>query len=554
MKWIKSREKFLSEAKIGEVIFPRQSKEIKSVWGEKYLEYEEIEPTDKIEQGTWKLEESDKLSVLSAFFETNMERVLKIFELLPERFTTLIQKSIDLEFLKVPERVKSTLEKLNLKNPSIDEINVLYSNVFKKLSISETLSDEVISRDDSGRPIMDEQGRPLKIKKEIGEPIFSKNLINIIAFFEDYNRCYPEEKLDGEVIDEFRYGRISSIKNLSSEDFSSGKYEMDFDLFKKDIFLLIRHNPKDILNISVSKFFTSCQHLYEGGYREQLLGNLFDPNTVPAFLMFDTPIYWNGEKISEFVPLSRMFIRNIESFDSDEIVTYFDRSYPDRMKSVFDSLIEKYTKNKKAPEGTVKKYLYTPDISPGDNLKNPYHDRLSSTTRKMIGINTKKLHLTSNFDWSDTIISPKAKIEELTIETTDIPQNLFKLNLNLNWIKFKFLNLINLSDLKLKSEGISFDKCKLSNFIVTDFLQKVKIKKLQFISCDLGDVDLKILKDLEELQLIFSVDKPLEELISGINIKKLVLSTDLLSSDVNKKFIKSLKSIGVKIETIGPKI
>ena len=45
MKWIKSREKFLSEAKIGEVIFPRQSKEIKSVWGEKYLEYEEIELT-----------------------------------------------------------------------------------------------------------------------------------------------------------------------------------------------------------------------------------------------------------------------------------------------------------------------------------------------------------------------------------------------------------------------------------------------------------------------------------------------------------------------------
>ena len=56
------------------------------------------------------------------------------------------------------------------------------------------------------------------------------------------------------------------------------------------------------------------------------------------------------------------------------------------------------------------------------------------------------------------------------------------------------------------------------------------------------------------MQLIFSVDKPLEEIISGIDIKKLVISTDLLSSNANKKFIKSLKSRGVKIETIGPKI
>ena len=61
MKWIKTRQQWLNEAKIRDVIFPKQAKEVASTWGKKYLEYEEITPTNKIKQGTWKLEEEDKL-------------------------------------------------------------------------------------------------------------------------------------------------------------------------------------------------------------------------------------------------------------------------------------------------------------------------------------------------------------------------------------------------------------------------------------------------------------------------------------------------------------
>ena len=39
MKWIKSREQYLNEAKIRDVILPRQAKEVAEVWGEKYLDY-----------------------------------------------------------------------------------------------------------------------------------------------------------------------------------------------------------------------------------------------------------------------------------------------------------------------------------------------------------------------------------------------------------------------------------------------------------------------------------------------------------------------------------
>ena len=55
MKWIKTRNYFLKEAKIKDVILPKQAAQVKSQWGEKWLDAEEIEPTEKIIQGVWKL-------------------------------------------------------------------------------------------------------------------------------------------------------------------------------------------------------------------------------------------------------------------------------------------------------------------------------------------------------------------------------------------------------------------------------------------------------------------------------------------------------------------
>ena len=59
MKWILDRNQFLNEAKLRDVIFSKQAKAVSETWGEKYLDYEEITPTDKIKQGKWKLSEED---------------------------------------------------------------------------------------------------------------------------------------------------------------------------------------------------------------------------------------------------------------------------------------------------------------------------------------------------------------------------------------------------------------------------------------------------------------------------------------------------------------
>ena len=317
--------------------------------------------------------------------------------------------------------------------------------MFRKLS-NETGRAEMIQKDDSGRPIMGEDGRPIKVAKEIGEPVFEKNLINILSFVESYNTYYPEDKVDSEL---FEDRSLSNIVNLAKDDINS-EYKTSFKIFGRDIYLKISHNPKDILNMSISKFYTSCQHLYTGMYSSKVLGNVFDPNSIPAFLIFDTPIYNGDEMISEQLPLSRMIIRNIESFDGKgETKLLFDRAYPDRMKDgnwgdVFGEIVTKYTgmEAMENPYGTT--YLYTPDIAAQDeeDIENPYMDQNKDLVKgKYIGVNTKKLYLSSTYDWSKVKVAPNAKIKELIIENPDLPQNLLDIDLNLEWVKFKFINI-----------------------------------------------------------------------------------------------------------------
>ena len=559
MKWIRTRKDYLNEAKIRDVLFKKQASKVKSIWGEKYLDYEETIPTDNIKQGKWKLDETDKNLVLSKFFDTDMEEVFNIFAKLPDKFSEILGKSIDTSLFKGEEKNQYEIEfkDFDIKKPSIGQIVSIYDNVFRKLSVAETSATEMISRDASGRPLKDENNQMVKISKEAGDPIFSGNLTNINSFISDYNRCYPDHKVETD----FNDYSITSIRNLAKED-HNGEYKVDFDIFGKDIYLSISHNPKDILNMSISKYYSSCQHLYSGGYNERVLANVFDPNSIPAFLTFETPIFWSDEKISDQLPLTRMVIRNIEEFDTnpDTKKIFFDRAYPDRMKDIFGEMIRKYSSNiDNCDTDTIRNYLWAPDINEDDDLREPYMDRLNYKRGTFIGVNTKTLYLSKIGDWSSYKISKHAKIKELIIETTDLPENLFTLDIKLDWIKFKFLTINNISNFdKIKSSAIAFDKCTFDGSIIKEMIStNPDISKIQITACDITNLDLSVIESLDELQLVFTLDKgtKLDTILnSNIKLNKLVISGDLVADPDNKKYLGSLKSKGVKIETVGPVI
>ncbi len=558
MKFIKSRSKFLNEAKIRDVIFPKQAKEVMSNWSEKFLDYEEVTPTTKIKQGKWKLSDEDKNRVLSKFFDCDMNEVYKVFTELPDKLIDILGKSISLELLK-SEKLITIFKNFNIKNPTIDQIVYIYDSVFRKLSLSETQATEMIQKDQNGRPVRDEEGNMIKIKKNAGDPIYSNNLVNINGFIEDYNRCYVGDMVKSGV---FNNRNISSLRNLAKEDHNT-EYTTDFEIFNKDIYLSISHNPKDILNMSISKFYSSCQHLYGGGYRDQILGNVFDPNTIPAFLIFESPLFWGDDKISDQLPLSRMMIRNIETFDDvDTAKIFFDRAYPDRMKKIFNEMVEKYSENVATMgDNDQLTYIFTPDIDSSDqeNIKDPYMDKLGIQKMPYIGINTKSLYLNRLHDWSNCKINPGVKIKELVIETNNIPKDLLKINLNPEWVKFKFLTINTLEEFnRIKTDSIAFDKCKFNTKIFEDINKSnPDIKKLQIISCDVsGDMNLSQFKKLEELHVIYTIDSlgELKDLTENLSIKRLVLSGDLIKDKSSKEYIQVIRKKGIKIEIVGPVI
>ena len=555
MKYIKDREKFLNEAKLRDVIFARQAKEVSRIWGEKFLDYEEVTATDKIKQGKWKLSDEDKNRVLGKFFDCNMKSVTDVFDSLNDKFAQVLSQSINLDLIR-DEKFKIIATDLNIKNPSIDQIAILFDAIFRKIAVSETMATEIIQKGEDGRPLKDEGGNMIKVAKAKGELVFSNNLVNINTFVDDFNRCFTEDKVSAN----FQEGNIQRLRSVASID-ENRDFEVDFKIFDKDMYLAINHNPKDILNMSISKFYASCQHLYSGGYREQILGNVFDPNSIPAFLTFETPIYWNKEKISEQLPLSRMMIRNIETFDAqEESKIFFDRAYPDRMKEIFGEMVEKYSEMKQtADENSRITYIFTPDIDTEDKVRDPYMDRVSLKRKPYIGKNTKTLYLNRMHDWSNVKIAPDAKIKELIIETTDIPEDLTKIPLNPDWVKFKYLTIKTLSNFdKIKTDSIAFDKCKLDTSVL-DEMNKANpnIKKLQILSCDLtGELGFSQFENLEELHIVYTLDtiEELKDLTENLKIKKLVLSGDLIRDKEAKAQINQVRQRGIKVEIVGPVI
>jgi len=561
MKWILNRQRFLNEAKIRDYLLEPQIKKVKSRWGEKYLDYEEVTPTKWINQGKWKLSEEDKYLALGAFFMCNFKRIFDDISKLVEneKLVDAINNAVDYDLLKKffdGSDFLKVLQNFDIKKPTLDQISLFTYSIFKKININETRADSMIQKDENGRPIQDENGNMLRVQKNPGDILYTNNLVSLHSFINDYSTCFGEKFIDIFSRDLYDFINIASSKE--------NDYEIDFEILNKDIYLVITHDPKFVLNMSISKFYSSCQHLYTGGYASQLLSNVFDPNSIPAFLLFETEIYSDDELISEFLPLSRMMIRSIEEFNSDDNPKiFFDRSYPDRMNDgggIFSKIVEKYSQNiNESGDPDIEYYYFTPDIDIEDTLDTPYMDRLGLRKGTLIGKNIKKLYLSRlGSNMSSIKISPEANIKEIIIDTDTLPTSLDFSKLKLNWLKFKYLSVFNLEKFKdLNSNSIAFEKCKISPEVING-LNSITLKNLQFKSCDLPEdfdySEFSKVGELDELQFIYSLNNldELKNIIQHITPKKLTITSDLTQGE-SKDFINELRR-KMKVEILGPKI
>jgi len=577
MKWIKTRNKFL-EAKISSYLLDPQKDIVSDKWGSRFLDYEEVELNKLIKQGEWKISESDKYLIYDDFFNCDILTIKKDFANLPDDFCKVLLDAMNLE--DFDSFIQLSFENFDPKNPTIIQLSYLYEDIFKLIS-SETLKDKYVYRDERGVPLKisirseesiqltngekidksdfdrDFEENPksglLYKSKSLDDIIFSDNRSNFVKFVSTYN-----DYINGSINIDFN--EMARLRNMFN-DFESNQSDYEFrdpNLFESDIYLVIKHSPEYILNMSVSKFFGSCQNLYDGCYSEQVFSNVFDPNSVPAFLLFKSNLYYDGNLVSKFIPISRLMIRVFEDRDSKKL--FFDNTYPSRMEYRTKEIIENYSGNVWSDTNRNSKYIFTPDIDADDydGIGTPYFDNFSNVkVVKMIGKNFKNLLLSDISEYEDYLMKGDIIIKNLVINTLDFNYSLIRnvksvKNLILRELEDPYLEDIefikNFSDI----ETIKLSRSKLSDeiFKILPDSDNLIIEKTKSDNFTIGE------KSYKNLNLIFSLSSHmlLKDFVNLEKLEKLEISSDLLQSDENKKFIKEISKSGVKVISYGPKI
>ena len=566
MKWIKGRQKFLAEAKIGDVVNPKQKEVITKRWGKKYLEYEEVEPEQEIKaiEGTWKLTPEQKYRVLGLFFRTDVSKAEAVFDNLPSEFIRAVSLGLNHVIENEDGREVKLMAELmedgiDFNNIGLEEISALTNNVLPRIDVKTTVSDKKMVRDELGIPIKGEDGQFQFEEKVAGEFVYYSGLYNLNSFANDFDDCMKKLGMDDQIVARnFSSSEIGSIKNMLSTEVNGHK--ADLKVFHKDAYVSILHNPQDILNISVSKFYASCQEFYGGSHVRSLLANVFDPNSVPAFIYLDSPVYNNdGELIAEKLPLARFFIRKIDMPESyvDPILSappttklFFDRVYPQRMSDGENdgiyNMVEQVAGIKRYLDSTNDDarsavYVFAPDISSDDNLDSPYHDTLHNIQHKRtIGLNCKFLNITAASDWSNVVVRENNRIQTMIISTPKVPSNLFDLKYNLEKLSIVNIDISDMPELsKFGTGDIELRECRTSMVDLRKGLEGTNLNKFSLINCDIAGISFEGMQ-LQDLVLKSDTEgRKLSDVIADARIKNLVVSDHFLMDPENVEFLKS---------------
>lgn len=531
-----------------------QLKRAVEVWGKSILDFEKAHPTDEIKQGKWKLSDEDSTEVINKMFNINLNSIVDSFQNNPfQEYYEFLKKSIDRSIYegKDDEVLYESFDKFSVDSFDFFSLVAFQLNIFKIPNVKETLSDEVILRDENGRPIKDNEGKIQKVKKSEEEKnniIFTNNCTDAFSLMDHYNSLIKDT--DKKPIRNFKNDSFTNILSLYN-DGTNG----NFDLYPtREVYLYITHKSEDILNISVSKFYTSCQELYDGGghgqsYMKGLIYNLFDPNTMPAFLIFNEPyIKNNGEKLVDFMPLARCLIRAIYTSNGVFKGLYFDKSYPGRMERIIHNLIKKYSDNN-GDDSSFHGYGFNFDLPKDFTIeKDPYLDNLSqSYTNKIIGLNTKKLVI----DGMDRLtISKHNNVKELVIKDEDFETNILEKLTKLEIITFQSMHLLNFEPFKdLKFKNIKISKCIVKDLFLEQ-LSKNDIHSLSIQSSEFTYGSLKHFSSLRKISFLYMpivIDKSIFD--NNKNLKEFEYTKDVY--EINKEFIDSLKSLGIKTKQVG---
>jgi hypothetical protein len=378
-------KKALLEALKDEI--PQHQKDlVKKYWGDKVLKMDVGEKTKVIPEGKWKLSEEDKETFLSNFFNVDLSSIKSSIE----------SFNPDIHFWRVMiQAIEEPKVKESLKFKKYSSYSILHNiiklnkiDVFYSLDVNAIKTGKVKMTDETGKPII-KDGKPVFVDyNDKNIPIFNKKRkTNFLNFIKSYNEAYNKN---------INYSFIEKILNSGVVEVLDSK-NFDLDLFaNKPMFLYITSKPEDTLNMSISRFYDSCQNLYSGGAKQSLITNVFDKNTKVCYIVYDQPFIDVGGNVVPFTSIARRLLRVVDEDGS----VYFDTIYPNldkRLSEVFTNLIKKYTNIKQlgytwykpnVPKNLPTAYLDTPLKYQRDDSKEEIIKKWIKKQYKGVSINS----------------------------------------------------------------------------------------------------------------------------------------------------------------------
>jgi hypothetical protein len=124
-------------------------------------------------------------------------------------------------------------------------------------------------------------------------------------------------------------------------------------VLKSPLYFIISDKAHAKLNIAVSKFYTSCQNLYTGSYRGQLLDTVLDKNTKVGYFVINEKFTDNKGIRHTYTPVIRVLLRN-----NKEGKVFLDDFYPSsinntKLEADLVNFIKKYVNIEHPEEGHV---------------------------------------------------------------------------------------------------------------------------------------------------------------------------------------------------------
>lgn len=327
-----------------------------------------INNQDILPTGKWKLSEDDKIQVINTILNIDIKEYQKVLDVFSKdkRFIALLLKTIkestEMNFKRSIKRIGNPLELLSfvLSNRNLQ---------FNGLDVAAFKGTKTPQRDESGEIIRDENGKPLLVDVK-GQLRFSDKPVDFAKFIEQYNaifgKNYPTD-----------WASSKTLENVKQASIRGG-CTLDISYFNvNDLYLTILDQPSDILNMSLSKFFTSCQNIIDIKFSEKLrrqaIGNVFDDRLKVAYLVINEEAVYGDIRVP-YTAMSRALLRML-----DDGKVFVDRTYPgdsEGLRKVMTDIVQKYSGANTTTENPDR-YDYT-----GIKGVDPYFDKLSAVEKR----------------------------------------------------------------------------------------------------------------------------------------------------------------------------